>query len=721
MGTILTGVGTGTAERATVAMLNRRFYIATGWTKMQTWDGVDVEPSTALPNAGMTGPSQEEGAWAPSPSSGGGTVTEGTHAVRYRYQNSKTGFVSNPSNEYTLVAAGSLDYTFAIDTSGSGNIIRSADAKVDKIVVEMTQVGGEVFFVAKEVLQTASSVTVSLSDVALEDQILPWPEGRTDHTPPPIKRYVVAHRGRLWAFGEVIYDTGTINVTEGGTSVTGTSTAWTEDALGTTSVPPRAGRRFLHKPGYSSIHEITNRVSATSLTIADAWPAESESGIGYEILSKDTQFYFSEPAYPEAWPLDNELEVPAGQLGGQITAGIGHGPAMLFFTADSAFRLLWTDSPKDDGAIYPIPGVRGALSQRVVVAVESNVYSFDRQGPWCYANGVVKDLSHALWKRLRIGVASPLIGWSTAEAWHAVHYPECKAIRWFLTTSGSLQYYVQLDLRTEQWSEGYCDQTITESALIRNDILSSSPLGPCLGDSLGHTWFADRGTMDGATDGETDSLSLGTRSVLVEAGASTTTIPVDDALPTDAGTWGMKGVAATWLKGDGTSQTRLIVSNTSSSFTVSVAYSGTPAEGDTIYFGRVRGKLKTKAFKAKRDRKVANSKFRFRYTPVSDSSDGDPRYVQVRVYHDLSTTARTDWADADEYGDSSDNVIQPGRNPDYPATDFLVDVTNSSGLAEVPLGLTSAYYVEVELEVSDPDVPLEIYEMELEGMEGAPP
>ena len=190
-------------HRAYTAEYRRLGYVNNGWDRMVRWNG---RAGTAV-QAGIEGPSQALDSWTPTPSTAAGDTSPGVHVVRYRYLDSKTGYVSNPSEEREVdVASGAEELTFNINTSGATNIIRSTDAKVDKIVIEMTTVDGPEFFKATEVLNTASTVVVDIIDADLEVKFLSWPDD--GHDPPPVAKYVVSHRERLWLFGQVVHTTG---------------------------------------------------------------------------------------------------------------------------------------------------------------------------------------------------------------------------------------------------------------------------------------------------------------------------------------------------------------------------------------------------------------------------------------------------------------------------------------------------------------------------------
>jgi len=98
--------GITSSHRVTVLPFKRRFYYVNGWDDMRVWDGIAATDSAA----GITGPSVEASAWTGSfTEPNAGSVTAGFHDIRYRFQDSRTGYVSNPSATVTVEAAGSKE------------------------------------------------------------------------------------------------------------------------------------------------------------------------------------------------------------------------------------------------------------------------------------------------------------------------------------------------------------------------------------------------------------------------------------------------------------------------------------------------------------------------------------------------------------------------------------------------------------------------------------
>lgn len=677
-----------TAQRGTIAEYRRHFYVADGWRYMRRWDG----RGSALVQAGIAGPSRQTGAWAPTPSTAAGLVDLGTHLVRYRYLDSTTGYVSNPSNAASVVVATTAKaLTFAIDTAGAGNIIRSTDAKVDRIVVEMSVASGTAYFRAATALNTASTVVVSLSDVSLAVSFLPWPDD--GHDVPPVTKHVVAYRGLLFAFGNVTEEAGTVDVANASASVSGgIGTDFTTDALGTVAAPAVVPR-FFQRAGDTVAYQVAAYVSATALTLDAVYAGATGGDVAYRIFARTNVVFVSRPDYPESFPPTNYLPGPEGHLAGEIVAAVGFGTGMIFFARSSCDRVIWDTDPVLGGTRVPI-GPRGALGQRVVLAVERAVYSLDREGFWVFDGTMPRAIDAAIHEALED------VNWDQAEEFHGIWYERARVIRWYVCLDSDTypKDYFEYSPDTGTWGRGSRDHAITAAARVPTSD------GPriVLGDSSGYTWVDDEGRSDGiASPLETHYLVTGS--------PTTTSIPLAGAALPTTGT-GVDGVFAYWLEGD---ELRLITANTATTLTVS-AFTTAPAVGDAIWLGRIESKLKTKAFlsdRGARERQKPRSLALF-FQPLASV-----RYLLARVYENFSATAKG-------WGRERENPRAqrwPGTVEGFASTVRLVDLSDPEGVAVIGLGSTAVRAIEVELEVVEPDVALELYGIELDGFGGEPP
>lgn len=673
-------------HRTQVAEYRRHAYLANGWNAVRRWNG----RSAALELAGIEGPSRALDSWTPSPSTAAGSNSNvGVHVFRYRYMDSRTGYVSNPSEEREVeIASGALQLTFAINTSGAGNILRSTDAKVDRIVLEATTVGSTEFFQAAEVANSASSIVFDMSDAELEQRLLPYSDD--GHDPPPLAKNVVSHRDRIWLFGQVTHSTGNCDVTNGSNLVPEGTTDpdWNTEALGASSGDATTVWLF-QRLGDAEVYEIDYYDSGNSrLVLKTNYAGVTGTDASYRIFSRVDAVWVSEPGFPESFVPLNFLNGPNGENAGDLVAGVGYGSSMLFFTENAMFKFSWDQDPLVDGFWVPVSNKYGALNQRSVIEVEGVVYAMSRRG-WTAWSGVFPKLISRGVDPLRSS-----IDFTLAERFHCCFFPETRAVRWFVVYAGDSypKNYVQFDVDGSAWSTGRYLQGISDSRLIPTD----EGLRVLFGDENGYTWFGDEGDADG--------VPVAFSRLTAGVGSTTSILEINEDLPT-SGT-GLAGAVLTRRTAAGAFESRRITSNGSGQITLASAFSGAPSANEELWVGAIPSKLRTRAFGAPGMKKRRTAWCRLLFDPLSSA-----RYLQVRVYEDLSSTAKA-WAAS---RNNRPGLVYPGSNTTYPTTDWLVDLSRADGVVQIPLSPEWRRFFEVELELWEPDARLVLHAIEHEG------
>ncbi len=676
MASIFTGFSSA-SHKPDLRPFKRRLYLSNGWDPVRVWNGI----ATTDAQAGIVGPGIEPTDWTPAGTqAASGSVTVGAHKVRYRYKDSETGYVSNPSNEFTVnVTVASQKLQFPVVASGAAtNALVSADSKVDTIVIEMTDIGNQNFFIAAEGPNIAGTIEVTRSDTQLrEEGEFPYPE--LQHSLPPVARYLLAFKDRLFAFGQVKHSDGTVAATNGSATLTGTGTNWTAAAVG----------RFVQFDGENVTYEIEAFVSATELTLKSTYAGSTGSSKSYTLFSRSNLIFFSHASYPESWPSSNFFEALSGE---DATAVIGFGNALVIFGLRTIERFTYGDSVLATGEKRPVPGTRGALNQDVVVVVDNRVYSMDQTGMFVYDGSEPRHISRPVDARIR-----DQVDFNFASKFHGVFYPKLRAIRWFLVQSGDTEckLYLEFDVDREVWGSGSLDFAITFTAQAPR----TQGIGVLAGDEGGGQWWDDEGTTIGANS----SIANGT----VDAGATTTSIPLKTStLPTSGN--GLVGVPVYF---PATGEVRRVQSNTATTLVLDTAVALAPSEDASCYLGRVVGKLRTKSFTVANDFKEKNrgTWVYLKFKPVTAQ-----RLMRLRVFEDESETARSDWGAA-SYATahaSNEGVTVPGAGE----TDWLVDLSKSDGTVRLPLGIKAMRTFSVELEADQPDTALQLYSIQIGAM-----
>lgn len=666
-------------HRVQAAEFRRQVYLANGWNSVRRWNGRD----TSLVLAGISGPSQDEDSWTPAPVETSGDCNEGIHVFRYRYLDSKTGYVSNPSEERTVeISSGGQTLTFPIDTSGATNIIRSSDSKVDTIVIEMTTRGSTVFFEAARGLQSASSLAVSITDAALEAMLLPWPEDGND--PPPVAKNIVSFREHIWCFGQVVHAIGTADFTNASADVDeNTAPDWNTEALGS-AAGESSTEWLIQKDGDTAVYAVSYYDSGNNkIVLKENYGGATTTDDSYVIYSRTNVVWVSRPGFPEGFRPLRFINGPNGEMSGDLTAGIGYYTSMVFFSLSGMYQLLWDSDPVEDGSLVSISTQRGALNQRVVLEVEGRLYGMDYLGWWRWGGGLPEHISSPIDE-----VRDSDIDYSQAEFFHAVYLPKIRAIRWFVSFTGETypKHYVQLDIDTGAWGTGEYKQAISESRLV------PTATGPkaYLGDENGYVWEADINNADGVTDG----LSH----VTVDTATSTLVATQEVFGSVDV----CNGAFAYSVDLE---EFSLITDQGLHSITVS-GFSAAPAAGSEIWIGPIPATLKTRAFMAPSAGPRHKLRPLYVYLGFQPSSSGCDMWL--RSYENYSATAKVI-----DKSDSRNDLPGLGWPAAGESDQFTVDLSYSGGVVRAPMGGEFSRSVEIELEALEPGRAVELFYISL--------
>jgi len=674
-------------HRFAFTSIGQRAYLANGWDKMLMWDG----HSASAEDAGIPLPPQD---WAPSPSAASGNPEAGKHYFQYRYKDSVTGYVSDPSNLISATTtAGNTKLTFAVNTSGTGNINTSSDGKVDKILLESTLVEGSVFYIATEVDNSAGNAVFNLSDASLSEYVLPHED--TGNAQPPYFRALVSHKGRLWGLGSVRHNAGTVAVANGSATVTGTSTLWTEAAV---------GRYFNLPAGSARSYEVLSRASATSITLTENWAGATGSGLDYVITSKAPNLLScSKALYPESWPVLSFIDTMK-EMNDQATALIPLGNQLLILGTHSIERLTFSLEPfisisgrQPDGQLFPISSTRGSFNPHTVKEVEGKIYGWDKAGIWVFSGGQPQHISRPVDYVLKTALTnyggkdkSPHMSWHGGERKLRFHYG---------LTSYNITDFVELEVDTGQWSTGTHFTSMLCSAEYSDPIHGQTAI---YGDSLGYMWMPDSNSkaMGVQLVDYADTMAVATVVGTVDAsGPPTSTVftitegsldNFSSIYPADASFTGMGGTPCYSV---GLDETAIIESNTATVVTLLHGFSTAPAVGSKIYFGTINSSLLSRQFTLDDEWDITEPRYVHLYfNPLSVNSTNT---IFLQLY--TNGLAYTGWVTRSENGISFTTGESKIR--------VLVDLsgTGVEGYRKIPIGSQSSRYLAVRLGTDKPN------------------
>jgi hypothetical protein len=558
MTTLLTGLNT--TNRACLASINGRVYLA------NDFDPLKVMTPDAGYNASIAGPAGSLGA----PTATAGNVTNGTHLVRYRYRDSRTGYVSNPSGAVSVtVSGGNGTLTFDVTTDYTA----STDSKVTNIDIELTPVNDSTFYRAQTALNTATAIAVSITDANLTQQVNADALYGSAETfdldrngVVPTRSVIVAHRNRLFFGVDTPYAI-TASFSSGSAAVqyVGAPAAWSG--------------RLIQASGDTVNYEISSVASAT-LTLSAVYAGTTGDKTATVYSKFPNRIGYSALNFPEGTLLGTyERDVLLGR-GDRLKAMFSQEDALYLLGLYSTDRLVFNTDPSAlTSNLLPVKGNRGAFNQRVLIAAEGRLFSWDRLGMY-EAGPMPRHISNHIDPTL-----AEICDYTANVKFHGVYDPIERVLAWFFCISGetwpTFAAVVELDsVDTDpRWQFYEYRQGIVSSTIVAS---SDGQVRGWLGDENGYTWaFSTTNTFDGV-------YPTNPGVVTVAAGATTTVLPVDEALYTTV----TLGGAIAYLPSTG--EERVVSTNTASTITLASALANAPADGTEVWLGSFPVEYRTK-------------------------------------------------------------------------------------------------------------------------------
>lgn len=648
MTNLLTGFNTNSTP--CIAAIANQVYFVNDYDPCQVWDGVGI----VTVGAGITGPAAAIG----NPTSTAAGLTDiGNHQIRYRYQNSKTGYVSNPSPAtlYNVVGgAQALTYNIA----GGGPIFTTSDTKVDSILVEMTPRNSPTFYQVARVANAAGSYVISIADALLTQNFdsdanygsIAKGEVFT-HSPPPYGTIILEYKGITWVLGTSKYAQTTCTFTNPTANVTAMTVNFTQAWVG------RVVRRNSDNVAYVIASGTTG---ANAMVTQNVYAGTTGSSASVIYSTTPNRGYYSRPFapeeyYPSVWARDflqnrNDL----------ITAAIGRKEAMYVFGLFSCERLVYDDNPSAlTSVLSPIQGNRGAFNNRCLVEAEGKLYSFDRQGVWLVSE-VPEHLSAPIDDTLR-----ETVDYSQYSQFHGGYDPVDRILMFFHVRSGDTKpkYAACLEIDTGRWFFDSWLQGITASKVTPT---SDGQVRLMLADQNGYTWFLGiTGSFDGVPPTSATVLT-------VVSSSGPTNAVVTQTLPTTSPT--LAGVMA---YNPLTDLTAVISSNTATTLTLGAGMVNAFTAAQEIWIGAIAWEYRTKWWTGPGQ---VYSKMPV-YLIINLFPGSTTGIMRVYIYDDFSTvpTVPTAWA-TDQLPDGVTYV----SGTSYLQVD-LAGGTEGAGYLSVPL------------------------------------
>ena len=658
--------GLNTTTRGCFARANGRLYFVNDFNPMQRIAVGDVTAGVA----GISAPSAAIG----TPSiTGAGSTAIGTHGLRYRYFDSKSLYMSDPSDQINLTLVSGTTVSISIGT-GSENALRSQDAKVDQIIFEMTDAGSSTFYRAATVNQALTGTTISMDDTTLRLQVTAARDGDFGHQPPPLAAMLEEHRGRLFALGNSV-----ITVT-GVTVSTAASGAFT--VTGSTFSSGWAGR--LAKVGSTAKLYRVSAMSGTGLgTFSEAYTGTAGVVTGVQFFSPTPDMlYWTRAGFPESWDLarfarrvlQNESDVPAGLVSHH---------EVLHIMGQRSMRMLDYSSDPASGQLVTVPTDMGLWNQRCIVKANGRIYGWGRSGAWTVNGLIPKHISGPIDELIDGSTTGSTDNYDVSqyEEFHGVYDPWDRRIMWFYSRDDDLspKRCIIFDVDTGKWSLGEFKHGITASTMTTGGTTSSTRALLSVGSS-GYSWYLKPDVFDAVP-----AVLSGGVVTISNTGSTTTVLNVTESLPT--GSPELFGAILVY-----SSQEREIISNTANTITVA-ALSAAPTVGTEAFIGQIDVTIKTKrmAFKGLGDKKRPN------YLMIAMIPGSESGKLTVKIYLDHSSTAFT-------FTKGSTDTQPDGVTITNGSASVTVDLDggDGAGVAFVPLPDQWSRVIEAEITSTRP-------------------
>ena len=558
-----------------------------------------------------------------------GNMDNGAHLIRYRYQNSQTGYVSNPSAavSQTTTNSGGVGggIQFSIGVTGSGqNIITSADPKCDTILIELTTIADATYYVYPTTLPNAvgSGVfTINQPDAVLIQGVnadstygAAASFDLMSHEIPQALGDVEAIKNRMFYGVDYPYSLTGVSVNSGALSFTGTgfSAQW-------------VGRLLNPGPGSVAYQIATINSTGTAGTLTNVYTGTTATGAAQVYVKLPNRIYYSRLNFPEeCFAAYYARDVLIGRPD-RLRAMKARPDGLYLFGAFSSERLAFQVDPSaTTSTLYNILGNRGVLNKKCLVEAEGSLFAWDAAGIY-RVEQVPAPVSAPIDLALKT-----LVDYTQYQAFHGCYDPVDRVVKWFFCAIGSTvpQYAVCKEFFSDRWFFEYYLQGITCSQMIAG---TDGQVRAWLGDANGYTWASSIiGSFDGVPPSQTAVPTFQL------SGSTLSIINTYATLNTAIGNAG----ASVYIPSTG--DLRFVTSNTSSSITLNSALSTMPADGAAIWLGSIPITYTSKEWQGATAADKKSPSY-FDMTLYPGTSTG---YASVYFYPDVASTPVTFTPDA---------------------------------------------------------------------------
>lgn len=554
--------------------------------------------------------------------------------------------LSPVSEEATISGASQINFSSVPVPAGGSNVVkrqilRNTDGQAVTVYVDVdtTDLVSTSFSSTRSDTELETQEPVSLFDETGGSLVNAFGVARSD------KPVLFPFGGRLFMAGEVVYDKGSLVLTNGSPTVTGIQTEFVSGFIG----------RFLRVKGQSTSYEISAVGGATALTLISNYSG-STGLYEYEIRSAPAErlnFYWSGSGQPTGWDPADGLSVP--QPGDTVTAMLDAGSFLYLMLERSVYRLTYDAHPGRDGRQF-LSVRRGCVNQRCWAQVGAQTYVLDRQGIYLFDGGADEDVSapiQTLFQRPNDD-GIPRINWTRRRFFHAAVDTAAGVVRFFVCLGNSRypQHALAYRYSTQEWS---IEEYPFPVACSTN--LTATPAYPVIGLSARRLMVLGGGQLD-VVNGKLGStrLPITAASYLsVTYDSSTYVVPASDVV----------GAPLVVTKGRGKGQLRTIVSIAAGVITVKEPFNVLPDATSEVQIGGIPWTWRSRRFYWDMAERNTPRQCDVLFRPAEGSLD-------LRIYEAGAATPTNAGLDL-----SADGVRARRGEPDYE-----IDLATADGQAQ---------------------------------------
>jgi hypothetical protein len=348
-------------------------------------------------------------------------------AVLQALNGASTGLYPQPSSMIEMAATTVTYSNVPVPTESRvirRQILRNTAGQADTYYVDVDTTD----LVSTTFTSTNADPTLAVQEAQPLFDLYGFPLANRFGIPPNHKPYLASYGGRMFLAGDRSYTDGSIQVTLGSPTVTGIGTAWTTAMV----------NRFLYVAGGQQGYQIKSvSESAQTLTLFNNYAEATDSFALYAIRVAPAErriLYFSGVGLPESWSAFDGLSLE--DRGDEITGMLNRSGFLYVFERRHVHRFTAKSNPLLDGGFFQV-AERGVVDQRCLVEVGDSVYALDYRGVYeLTGDDTVNEIGEAIQDLFRTDGEGMRISWCNPGAFHAVHDPDQKTIRFFVTLGG---------------------------------------------------------------------------------------------------------------------------------------------------------------------------------------------------------------------------------------------------------------------------------------------